>query len=157
MVSRHRTWLPCDQNAPVYRWARGREQEVLLIKGVDKTISEPLGRACRSVSVEFGDIRSSCLEVSFFERPLREGGREGGLFTIEIAEEDRPRRSRANRPLSSGRTLSPINVACRGGGGAAGEDVNQRSQEDGATPRTYHQRWHAMPVTNSNKRDICRQ
>jgi len=30
------------------------------------------------------------------------------LFTIEIAEEDRPRRSRANRPLSSGRTVSPI-------------------------------------------------
>jgi len=29
-------------------------------------------------------------------------------FTIEIAEEDRPRRSRANRPLSSGRTVSPI-------------------------------------------------
>ena len=32
--------------------------------------------------------------------------REGGLFTIEIAEEDSPRRSRANRPLSSGRTVS---------------------------------------------------
>jgi len=28
-------------------------------------------------------------------------GREGGLFTITIAEEDRPRRSHTNRPLPS--------------------------------------------------------
>jgi len=29
-------------------------------------------------------------------------------MTVCIAEEDRPRRSRANRPLSSGRTVSRI-------------------------------------------------
>ena len=34
--------------------------------------------------------------------------REGGLITIEIAVEDRPRRCRAHRPLSSGRTVAPI-------------------------------------------------
>ena len=50
-------------------------------------------------------------ESRLFVRKLEElnaRGREGGVFTIEIAEEDRPRRSRANRPLSSGRTVSPI-------------------------------------------------
>jgi len=35
---------------------------------------------------------------------LVRGGRELD-FSIEIAEEDRPRRSRAPRPLSSGRTV----------------------------------------------------
>jgi hypothetical protein len=30
-----------------------------------------------------------------------EGGRDGGLFTIEIAEEDRPRRARARRRRSA--------------------------------------------------------
>ena len=35
---------------------------------------------------------------------------EGSLFTIEIAEEDHPRRSCANSPLSSGRTVSPITI-----------------------------------------------
>ena len=49
-------------------------------------------------------------ESRLFVRKLEElnaRGREGGLFTIEIAEEDRPRRSRANRPLSNGRLVRP--------------------------------------------------
>jgi hypothetical protein len=39
---------------------------------------------------------------------VMEGGREGGLFTVEIADGDLPRRSRAKRSLKSGRTVSPI-------------------------------------------------
>ena len=39
---------------------------------------------------------------------LRGTAREGGLFTIEITEEDRPRRSRANCLLSSGQIVTPI-------------------------------------------------
>ena len=35
-----------------------------------------------------------------------EGG--GGLFTIHIAEEDRPRRWRAHRHCTNGRAVSPI-------------------------------------------------
>ena len=44
-------------------------------------------------------------ERSLTEELQRREGREGGLFTIEIAEEDCPRRCRAHRPLSSGRTI----------------------------------------------------
>jgi len=38
--------------------------------------------------------------------PARPGG--GGLFTIHIAEEDRPRRWRAHRHCTNGRAVSPI-------------------------------------------------
>ena len=38
---------------------------------------------------------------------LNARGREGGVFTIEIAEEDRPRRSRASALSSSSLARSP--------------------------------------------------
>jgi hypothetical protein len=58
------------------------------------------------------DMAAAAAAAAAGKVPCFAGGREGGLFTIEIAEEDRPRRSRANRTLSSGRTVSPTTKEC---------------------------------------------